>query len=194
MQKHLMISHLISVFSDLEIHQQIIELHRKENEILQSKLLELAKIFGISDVIIHTLQHQKERNLNKISFLYSRLESFIQRDNYFNTLKEKIKILKNLFSNIKKQNLPDCSTQSFFSNVHTNTHSSPGQFFNNKKNQIAGDLSNTLRILNNQIMEDVLFYSHDVVNYVKNMEFSNSQLYKSLSVFKKDMKQIGNYF
>ena len=194
MQKHILISHLVSIFSDLEIHQQIIELHKKENEIIQSKLLNFAKIFGISETIIHTLQYQKERNLSKISFLYSRLESFFQRENYFNSLNEKMETLQKLSLNLEQQKNIDCSTQSFFSNVNTNfSQTMSNKEYNQKQNQISEELSSNLRSITGQILDDVFYYSHDVVNYVKNLEFSNSEVYKNLNIFRKDIQKIGNF-
>lgn len=192
-QKHILISDLISVFSDLEIHQQIIELHRKENQIMQKKLLKLAEMFGISDIIIHTLQYQKEQNLSKISFLYSRLESFFQREKYFHSLIKKVNGLKELLANLQNAEVQDCSTGSIFSNVNTNFSMSqvvPEE--TRRHEQISNELVATLRLATHQITDDVFFYTHDVVNYIKNMEFSNSQVYKNLNIFKKDLQKIGN--
>lgn len=181
------------MFSDLEIHQQIIELHRKENQIMQKKLLKLAEMFGISDIIIHTLQYQKEQNLGKISFLYSRLESFFQREKYFHSLIKKVNSLKELLANLQRSELQDCSTGSIFSNVNTNfSMSQTIQEETRKHEQVSNELVTTLRLATHQITDDVFFYTHDVVNYIKNMEFSNSQVYKNLNIFKKDLQKIGN--
>lgn len=181
------------MFSDLEIHQQIIELHRKENQIMQKKLLKLAEMFGISDVIIHTLQYQKEQNLSKISFLYSRLENFFKREKYFQSLVKKIEGLQGLLASLEKGEAQDSSMGSIFSNV--NTSFSLGQVepeAQARRAQAAGELITTLRLATHQITDDVFFYTHDVVNYIKNMEFSNSQVYKNLNAFKKDLQKIGN--
>jgi len=194
MKKHILISDLISVFSNLEIHQQIIELHRKENQIMQSKLLKLAEMFGISDIIIHTLQYQKEQNLDKISFLYARLENFFQREKYFQNLIKKINSLKELSKNIEKSKMMECSTGSFFSNTNTNfSMNSEIANMKSKQNEISDEMLSTLRLATHQITDDVFFYTHDVVNYIKNMEFSNSEVYKNLNILKKDLQKLGNF-
>lgn len=193
-KKHILISDLISVFSNLEIHQQIIELHRKENQIMQTKLLKLAEMFGISDIIIHTLQYQKEQNLSKIGFLYARLENFFHREKYFQSLIKKIAELRSLANNLEKSKMMDCSKGSFFSN--TNTNFSLNQEVPNvmsQKEEVSKEIISTLRLATHQITDDVFFYTHDVVNYIKNMEFSNSEVYKNLNLLKKDLQKIGNF-
>lgn len=150
-------------------------------------------MFGISDIIIHTLQYQNEQNLSKISFLYSRLESFFQREKYFHSLIKKVNGLKELLANLQNAEVQDCSTGSIFSNVNTNFSMSqvvPEE--TRRHEQISNELVATLRLATHQITDDVFFYTHDVVNYIKNMEFSNSQVYKNLNIFKKDLQKIGN--
>lgn len=186
---------MISIFSDLEIHQQIIELHKKENEIMQTKLLEIAKFFDISEVIINTMQYQKEKNLNKISFLYNRIQKFIKRENFFNDLIKKVHDLKKKMKNLKNFNFDNCGFASNFSNVKTNFSESQIPSMDEINNKtVMNEIVSTIRLATHQITDDIFYYSHDVVNYVKNMEYSNSLIYRNLNHLKNDLQKIGNFF
>jgi hypothetical protein len=195
-QKHILINNLIAMFSDLEIHQQIIELAKKENEIIQTKLLKIAKLFGVSEVVINTMQYQKDQNLSKISFLYSRLKNFIERNEFFDQLIQKVYNLKKQLKTMELNHGNDCKDQSFFSMMNT-TFSDPQSTMKNEKKlsiSLYDEMMNSIRLATHQITDDVFYYTHDVVNYVKNMEYSNSLVYKNLNQLKLDLKKIGNFF